>query len=150
MQHCHYYFHDFIILYHTASFHLNITSHHIKTRQHDFEDCYCARPRGTSKKRGRARLSRVQLLVRSRARALGAKISASRAKVGKEDDQGWKTPSLQSNRAKKFWKMSSAVNVQFSRAQLSDGRSLRKRVCPYVAQWFTVTQFTVKILELVS
>ena len=34
-------------------------------------------------------------------RALGAKISASRAKVGKEDDQGWKTPSLQSNRARK-------------------------------------------------
>lgn len=73
-----------------------------------------------------------------------------RAKVGKqrkEDDQGWNTSSLQPNRAKK---MSSAVNVQLSRAQLSDGRSLRKRVCPYVAQWFTVTQFTVKILELVS
>ena len=32
MQHCHYYFHDFIILYHTASFHLNIyVPHHIKT-----------------------------------------------------------------------------------------------------------------------
>lgn len=127
MQHCHYYFHDFIILYHTASFHLNITSHHIKTRQHDFEDCYCARPRGTSKKRGRARLSRVQLLVRSRARALGAKISASRAKVGKEDDQGWKTPSLQSNRAKNFGKclqrwMSSSVE----RSCLTAGRCGRE------------------------
>ena len=46
--------------------------------------------------------------------------------------------------------MSSAVNIQLSRAQLSDGRSLRKRLCSYVAQWFTVTQFIVKVLELVS